>query len=138
VAAVVVGSKPGEVNLTGKRGDRWGPFQFTAADASDLSGRTWLAQVRTTQDRPAEVLAAMVVDSSDAATGVLRVSILPAESSNLATGTAAAPPGVSSGFGPGKATYYWDLQATLDGDATDVKTWFGGKVIVEGDVAGDF
>lgn len=137
MSAVVVGAKPGEVNLTGKRGDTWGPFQFTAADASDLSGRTWLAQVRATQDRPAVVLAAMAVDSSDAATGVLRVSILPDESSNLATGPAATPPGATT-FSPGKATYYWDIQATLISDADNVKTWFGGKVLVLGDVAGDF
>lgn len=138
MTAVVVGSKPGEVNLTGKRGDKWGPFQFTPETTLDLSGRTWLAQVRATQDRPAEVLADMVVDSTDAATGVLRVSILPAGSSALATGPSATPSGVSPSFQPGKAIYYWDIQATLISDATDVKTWFGGKVLVLGDVAGDF
>lgn len=138
MAEVTVGSKPGVLNVTGKRGDKWGPFQATATTTLDLSGRNWIAQVRATKDRPADVLAEMVVDATDAATGVIRVSMLPEESSNLATGPAATPAGVSPAFQMGKATYYWDIQATLISDPTDVKTWFGGKVIVDGDVAGDF
>lgn len=128
MATVTVGALPGAVDLTGVRGDKWGPYEFEAQTALDLSGRTWLAQVRATKDRPAEVLCEMVVDDADAADGILRVSILPDESTNLVTGEAA-------GFEPGKATYYWDIQGTLDSDVTDVKTWFGGKVKVVGDVA---
>jgi hypothetical protein len=131
VAAVTVGAKPGEVNLTGKRGDRWGPFEFTAQEEGvDLSG-TWIAQGRATKDRPAEVLCEIEVDDSDAEDGVIRVTILPDESSNLVTGP-------DAGFQPGKATYYWDAQRTKTGDPTDVKTWFAGKLVVDGDVAGDF
>ena len=44
---------------------------------------------------------------------------------------------MSPTFQPGKATYWWDAQATSDSDATDVKTWFAGKVLVEGDVSED-
>lgn len=130
--AVTVGATPGAVDLTGIRGDKWGPFEFTAQTEADLSGRTWVAQVRTTRDRPAEVIAEMVVDDSDSADGIIRVSILPAESVNLATGPDANPD-----FAEGKALYWWDVQATLDADPTDVKTWFGGKVKVVGDVAVD-
>ena len=130
MAVVTIGTLPGAVDMVGIRGDKWGPIEFEAQSALDLSGRTWVAQVRATRDRPAEVLAEMVVDDTDAATGIIRVSILPEESTNLVTGEAA-------GFESGKATYYWDVQATLDSDPTDVKTWFGGKVKVVGDVAVD-
>lgn len=137
MAEVTVGSLPGTVNLTGRRGDKWGPFQFTPRTDLDLSGRTWVAQVRATKDRPAEVLATITVDAADADEGVIRVSLLPAQSGLLATGPDATPDGVSPTFQPGKATYWWDIQATKDDDATDVKTWFGGKVLVDGDVSED-
>ena len=74
-----------------------------------------------------------VVDASDAATGVLRVSILPSESSKLATG-----PDVNPEWQEGKATYYWDVEGTPTDDPEGTKTWFAGKVKVEGDVSGAF
>ena len=131
--AVTVGSKPGAVDLEGKRGDIWGPFEFTPRTGLDLSGRTWLAQVRVSRDRPSEVVCEMVVDASDAATGVLRVSILPSESSKLATG-----PDVNPEWQEGKATYYWDVEGTPTDDPEGTKTWFAGKVKVDGDVSGAF
>lgn len=136
MATVKVGSLPGSVDLTGVRGDKWGPFEFTATTTADLSGRTWLAQVRVSRDHPS-VICDMVVDSTDAASGVIRVSILPAESADLVTGPSATD-AEGNPFAVGKAVYYWDLQATLVSDATDVKTWFSGKVNVIGDVAGAF
>jgi len=137
--AVTVGSTPGELDLVGKRGDKWGPFEFTPRTPIDLSGRTWLAQVRPTRDESATVLATMVIDTTDAASGIIRATILPAESINFATGPDATPTGAPSSFQPGEATYYYDIQATLDTDPTDVKTWFSGKVKVKtGDMAGAF
>ena len=138
MASVTVGAKPGQLDLTGIRGDKWGPIELAATTPVDLSGKTWLAQVRVSKDRPAEVIADIVVDDTAAASGILVISILPAESSNLATGPDAGSLPTGEPFQPGKAVYYWDIQATDDGDATDVKTWFAGKVIVEGDVAGSF
>lgn len=136
MATVTVGSLPGEVTLVGVRGDKWGPFEFRSQTPVDLSG-DWIAQVRVSRDRPADVLAEMVVDDSDAAEGVIRVSIVPAESGALATGPNATPDGANT-FSAGKATYYWDAQRTATGDPTNVKTWFRGPLKVEGDVAGDF
>jgi hypothetical protein len=119
---VTVGNTPGQLDIVAVRGDRVGPLQFTPANALDLSGRTWIAQVRATKDEPEEVLATFDVDSSDAATGVIRLTLPPEESANLETSN-------------GRGTYYWDLQATLVSDETDVKTWFAGKVRVTGDVS---
>ncbi|HEY3530394.1 MAG TPA: hypothetical protein VGK78_14705 [Nocardioides sp.] len=123
-----VGNSPGSVDIVAVRGDKVGPLEFTPDTPLDLSGRVWLAQVRATRDELDAVLATFEVDDSDAATGVLRLTLPPDQSANLATGEAA-------GFPPGRGTYYWDLQATLTSDPTDVKTWFAGKVRVTGDVS---
>lgn len=126
--ATIVGVLPGDAPLQGIRGDKWGPITFTAQTELDLSGRTWIAQIRTTKDEPATVVAEFTVDSSDAADGIIRLTLPPTESAGLVTGPAA-------GFSTGKGTYYYDVQATLVSDATDVKTWFAGKVSVVGDVS---
>lgn len=134
MAIVTVGSSPGQLDITGIRGDKWGPLECTPRVGLDLSGRTWLAQVRATKDRPASVIATFVVDSTDADTGVLRLTLLPAQTALLVTPHPL--PGQKSVAG--KGVYFWDLQATLVADATDVKTWFAGKIIVDGDVSGSF
>lgn len=120
--AVTVGVLPGDAPLQGIRGDKWGPFAFTARTTLDLSGRSWLAQIRTTKDEPADVVATFTVDSSEAADGIIRLTLPATESANLVTVN-------------GKGRYYYDVQATLDSDATDVKTWFSGKLTAFGDVS---
>ena len=133
MATVTVGATSAPVDWVGKRGDIWGPIQFAAQTPFDLSGRTWVAQVRASKDRPSEVIAEMVVDDSDAASGVIRVSILPSQSTNLATG-----PSVNPDWPEGKATYYWDVEGTPLDNPEGTKTWFGGKIKVDGDVSGAF
>lgn len=120
--ATVVGVLPGDAPLQGIRGDKWGPFAFTARTTLDLSGRSWLAQVRATKDEPTEVVATFTVDSSEAASGIIRLVLPPEESAKLVTVD-------------GKGIYWYDVQATLDSDATDVKTWFAGKITSRGDVS---
>jgi len=117
MATVTVGTKPGAVNLTVTRGDTLGPLQFDAGDF-DWSGRTWEAQVRASLDEPDTIIATFTVDDADAAAGVLLLTLPATESANLIT------------VG-GRATYYWDLQATESGV---VKTWFAGQLKVSGDV----
>lgn len=117
MATVTVGSLPGPVDLAVVRGDTLGPLQFDAGDF-DWSGRTWEAQIRATRDEPDSVLATFTVDDSSADSGVLLLTLDADESANLTTVD-------------GKATYFWDLQATAAGV---VKTWFAGRVKVTGDV----
>jgi hypothetical protein len=118
MASVTVGSLPGVVDLQVVRGDTVGPIQFVADDAFDWSGRTWEAQVRASKDEPDTILATFTVDDTNADTGILLLTLPATESQNLETTN-------------GKAIYYWDLQATESGV---VKTWFAGKVKVNGDV----
>jgi hypothetical protein len=127
--SVTVGVLPGDAPLQGIRGDKWGPIAFTSRTALDLSGRTWLAQIRATKDEPAEIIATFTVDSSDAAAGIIRLTLPPTESAKLVTGTTG---GRST---PGSGKYFYDVQATLDSDPTDVKTWFAGSITAKGDVS---
>lgn len=135
MATAQAGSLPGELDLIGRRGDRWGPFRGTPREGIDLSGRTWLAQIRTSQDRPESVIATIEVDDSETADGVLVLTVLPAETSKLATGPDAGSLPDGTPFEPGRATYFWDVQGVNDEDPEDVKTYFGGKVLVHGDVS---
>lgn len=116
---------PGDYPLTVYRGDTKDyTLEFTETTggaAVNLSGWTWLAEVRSTRDEPDPVTATFTVDSSDAATGVLVVTLPAVESAKLVTDA-------------GRATYYWDLQGT---DGGVVKTWLTGKVKVTGDVSVD-
>lgn len=113
---------PGPVDLGLIRGDKFGPMTLSSDDGLDLSGMTWLAQIRATKDEPAEIIATFDIDTSDAATGVLRLTLPASEARNLVTVN-------------GKGTYWWDCQATLVSDAEDVKTWFRGKISVSYDVS---
>jgi hypothetical protein len=58
------------------------------------------------------------VDSTNAATGVLVVTIPAAQTAAVTVSSAV-----------------WDLQAVLVSDATDVRTWLTGDVEFEGDVS---
>lgn len=113
---------PATYNITAYRGDtkEW-TLTFTDDDDApvDMSGKTWLAQIRATLDEPDSVIATFTVDTTSAATGVLGLTLPATQSALLVTVK-------------GKATYYWDLQATESGV---VKTWLAGKVTVTGDVS---
>lgn len=115
---------PGTLNITAYRGDTkaWTVAfadDSTPPTAVDVSAWTWLAQVRSTLDEPNSVVATFDVDTTDAATGTLVVTLPATEAANLITVD-------------GRATYYWDLQGT---NGTVVKTWLAGKVKVTGDVS---
>lgn len=121
MATITVGATTGSLDLTAKRGDKIGPITLDWGAAVDLSDRAWAAEVRDSLDEPATLTATFTVDDTNAATGVLVLTLPASESANLAT--------VS-----GKATYYWDLQATDLTDPEDVFTWLAGKLKVAGDV----
>lgn len=115
---------PGNADLKLYRGDtRVWLVTFTADDGSDLdlSGRTWVAQIRSDLARTDPVVATVTVDDTDAATGTLTLTLPADEAANL---------------GPlndkGQAVLYWDLQSD---DAGVVQTWLAGKVKVTGDVS---
>lgn len=115
---------PGKAELQLYRGDtRVWLVTFTADDGSDLdlSGRTWVAQIRSDLARTDPVVATVTVDDTDSATGTLTLTLPADEAANL---------------GPlndkGQAVLYWDLQSD---DAGVVQTWLAGKVKVTGDVS---
>jgi hypothetical protein len=115
---------PGKADLKLYRGDtRVWLVTFTADDGSDLdlSGRTWVAQIRSDLARTDPVVATVTVDDTDSATGTLTLTLPADEAANL---------------GPlndkGQAVLYWDLQSD---DAGVVQTWLAGKVKVTGDVS---
>ncbi len=115
---------PGTAPLTLYRGDtRVWVVAFTADDGSslDLSGRTWVAQIRTDLARTDPVVATITVDDADAATGELTLTLPAGEAANLGPLDAS-----------GKAALHWDLQSD---DAGVVQTWLAGKVKVTGDVS---
>lgn len=113
---------PGDHPLELYRGDFYGEqHTFTDTDTGDpvdLSGRTWRAEIRASQEATAALVATMDVDATAAATGVIAVT-LPADQAALLTGPA----------------YFWDLEATLVSDTDVVKTWLAGEVEVTGDVS---
>ena len=112
---------PGKLDIAAYRGDtkQWTVDFAEGAVATDMSAWTWLAQIRSTKDEPAEIVATFTVDDTDAATGTLVVTLPAAQSANLITVD-------------GKGKFYWDLQGT---DGAVVKTWLAGAVSVTGDVS---
>lgn len=120
MATITVGATAGKLDLSVRRGDTIGPVDLDWG-GTDLSDRTWDAQVRSTLDEPTAVTATFDIDDTDGATGLLVLTLPASESANLATVA-------------GRATYYWDLQATSIADPEDVFTWLAGKIKVTGDV----
>lgn len=116
---------PGKADLALYRGDtRVWTVAFTADDGTtplDLSGRVWVASIRSDLNRTDPVVATITVDDTDSATGSLTLTLAADEAVNL---------------GPldddGKATLFWDLQSD---DSGTVQTWLAGKVKVTGDVS---
>lgn len=121
MTALSVGEEAAALDLKVRRGDKIGPLDFAWGTTVDLSDRNWAAQIRASLDEPTDLTATFTVDVTAAATGTITVSLPHSESAKLATVD-------------GKATYYWDLQATSKTDPDDVFTWVAGKVKVGGDV----
>jgi len=129
--AIEIGVEREPLNFTGlKRGDTIKPVDFTWSPTKDFSGYTLEAQIRSDLDETeASPVASFTVDDSQAASGIITISLPASESRKLATPHAL--PGKQER--PGVGAYYWDLQATNDSDAEDVFTWVDGTITVEGD-----
>ena len=116
---------PAKVNLTLYRGDTrvWTDiFTETVADAvvpKDLTGYTFLSQIRDDKNR-GEIVATIAVEADDPAAGTIVRTLTAEEADKL------------PGEEPGQAApvLYWDLQSTKDGM---VRTWMAGSVKVKGD-----
>jgi hypothetical protein len=100
------------------RGDTWKArflFKNSSGTAIDLTGSTWLVQVRlATPD--GTLFGTFTVSTASQATGIIDISL----DESI---TAAADP---------KATYWYDVQQTLSGD---VATPVHGKISVVADVS---
>lgn len=128
MASVTIGPARDPLNFTVIRGDTIGPIELAWSPVDDLSDRTWEAQVRGDLDE-GTLVATFTVDASQAATGILMITLPASESRFMVTPHAA--PGQQSK--PGKGTYYWDLQATTTLDTEEVFTWIKGTISVLGD-----
>lgn len=105
----VISLLPGQLDLHLYRGDDEN-FQVTLTSGGAplaLPAGAWSAQIRVRASAESEVLAEIVIDTSDAATGVLRFSI----------------PGEATAALPKKAK--WDLQC----DDGAVRTYLAGDVL---------
>jgi hypothetical protein len=111
-------SLPSVLNLEEVQGDDWSitmNFIDTDGYAIDLSTSTCTAQIRRGKSKTSSVVASFTVDATDAATGVL-VLTLGNASSNLLSAK----------------TYYYDVQQS-DYFAA-VTTLVGGKITIQNDV----
>ena len=113
---------PGDYPLNLYRGDtRVWTLSFTEDDGTtpiDLTGKTWRSQVRETPDA-ASALMDITVDPTDAATGVLVLTLPATEWTGVATETPTTK-------------WAWDLEST---EAGVVRTYLKGKVKILGDVS---
>lgn len=104
-------SSPGSLDLQVYQGD---DFELALDFDIDLTGHTWLSQLRRT---PAAVTAtAFTVTVTSAANGQIEVTMADT---------------LTVGLEPGD--YVWDLQST-DGAGT-VRTWLAGKAVVTAEVS---
>lgn len=111
-------ASPGTYSPTFVQGDDWEmPLSFTddAGDPMDLTGYSFLAQART-RAAASSTAFAFTVDTTDAATGVIVLSVANATTDDV---------------GPGR--YEWDLQWT-DPDSK-VRTLMRGVITVIAEVA---
>lgn len=117
---------PAKVNLTLYRGDtRIWTDDFTEGDPAtpkDLTGYTWLCQIRDDKNR-GDIVAVIDVDATDAATGRIVRTLTALEADKL--------PGEPDG--ETAPVLYWDLQSTSP--AGMVRTWMAGAVKVKGDAS---
>lgn len=114
------GDRPLELYVGDTRTWRTTVYEDDGTTPMDLTGKTWLAQVRANDGASSTVMATFTVDSTDAATGVLVLTLPAAEAANL----------VKESEGEKKPA--WDLQGT---EAGEVRTYLRGKVTVRGDVS---
>lgn len=108
--------RPSRFDVTVVRGDAWSEaFTFSqSGSALNLSGWTWLAQLRRERDHGSELLATLTVGTGSASSGTISVS---ATSAQLA-------------LDPG--TYWWELQRTNSGNE---RTYVTGSFVVDNEVA---
>jgi hypothetical protein len=107
---------PAKLNYTIVRGDDFADTVTIKeggppAVAVDVSGRTYTAQIRATPD--GEVVQAMSIDMTDAATGIVAYLIADADTADL------------------DGAYVWDFQQDAGGA---VRTLMGGSFVVLKDV----
>lgn len=107
---------PGELNLSVYRGDTTN-FQVTITDTESgdplvLPTTGWRAQARTTRDAEA-VLFTITVDATDAATGILGLSIDGADTADVT-----------------QTSVFWDVENT-----SLERTYLAGKVRFSGEVS---
>lgn len=114
--ADTIDMRPARLGFKMRRGDDFAESitikEGTPSVAVDVSARTYKAQVRTEEDSP-DVVAEMTVDMTDAATGVIVISIQDAVTATML------------------GDYVWDLQQTVGGS---VRTLLAGAFEVEADV----
>lgn len=116
---------PATLNLSFRAGDRF-QRELIFHDGGrplDLTPWTFTAQVRVR--RSADTAAAsFTITTTNAATGVLVVTLSPAQTRNLNLPV----------NGRDTESYVWDFQATRTTNTDDVRTWFVGTVTVGLDV----
>ena len=110
----VVDLGPAGVDLRGYRGDSFtARFTFRYVDGTPVAlDGTWLAQLRL-EPSDADPLDSFAVDTTDQATGVVVVSLTPAQTVALAQRTV------------------WDLQNVA---TAGTRTWFAGTLYLGGEV----
>jgi hypothetical protein len=115
---------PAKLNLKLYRGDTrvWTTTFTDGEEPVDLSGHTWLCEIRPDRNR-GTVVATIDVDTTEAATGVIRRTLTASEAEKL--------PGQAEG--EEVPVLFWDLQSTSAEGS--VQTWLYGTVKVEGDVS---
>lgn len=106
MATPTVDLLPGKLNIKVSRGDTDGiPLDITeAGSAADLTGRTYAAQLRRSQNSATAI--DITVDTTDAVTGRLVLRLEPAVTEDLS------------------GEYQWDLEQTVGGT---VRTILAGK-----------
>lgn len=105
-------SNPGALAIDIYQGDT---FTLSLDFDIDLTGHTWLCQIRKSHDATA-VVQAVTVTTVDAVNGLIRLSIANTDTATLAPGS-----------------YLWDLQST---DASGVvRTWVRGTALVTAEVS---
>lgn len=108
---------PAEVNLTETRGDSWAltvTFTDEGGYPVDVSADSWRAEIKARPD-DVDALAAWTVDDTDAAEGILVLTLAAADSADL----------------PARVLHF-DVEGTT-GDV--VRTWLVGAVEVVADVS---
>jgi hypothetical protein len=87
--------------------------------ATDLTGYTFLSQIRVDRNRAGPVVATIAVTATDAPNGVLRLELTSTEADK---------------FPSDGARFYWDLELTRTSDGFR-RTYLAGAVRVMGDVS---